>query len=99
MHSLSLIKQPRRVKTNRTSSCNNFDNFPRTRRKEMLVLTRKQDETIRIGDSIVVKVIYAGRGKAKIGIEAPANVRVLRGELLTALTRLPEIPAEEVAKS
>lgn len=47
----------------------------------MLVLTRKRDEMIQIGDSIVIKVIATGRGKCKLGIEAPANVRVLRGEL------------------
>ena len=47
----------------------------------MLVLTRKQDEMIQIGDSVVIKVISCGRGKVKIGIEAPSNVRVLRGEL------------------
>ena len=52
----------------------------------MLVLTRKKGETIQIGDSIVVKVISCGRGKAKIGIEAPAAVRVLRGELADAVT-------------
>jgi carbon storage regulator len=47
----------------------------------MLVLTRKQDEMIQIGDNIVIKVIATGRGKVKLGIEAPSNVRVLRGEL------------------
>ena len=51
----------------------------------MLVLTRKQGETIRIGDQIVIKVISTGRGKAKIGIEAPGDVRVLRGELAEML--------------
>ena len=47
----------------------------------MLVLTRKQDEMIQIGDSIVIKVIATGRGKVKLGIEAPSDIRVLRGEL------------------
>lgn len=47
----------------------------------MLVLTRKRGETIRIGQDIVVKVIQAGRGTIKLGIEAPPHVRVLRGEL------------------
>ncbi len=47
----------------------------------MLVLTRKQHETIHIGQDVVIKVISAGRGKVKIGIEAPSSVRVLRGEL------------------
>jgi carbon storage regulator len=48
----------------------------------MLVLTRKPAETIRIGDGVVVKVIKTARGTVKIGIDAPDDVRVIRGELL-----------------
>lgn len=48
----------------------------------MLVLTRKKSETIQIGDNILVKVIRTGSGSVKIGVEAPEDVRVLRGELL-----------------
>ncbi|MCA9078644.1 MAG: carbon storage regulator [Planctomycetaceae bacterium] len=48
----------------------------------MLVLTRKQAETIHIGDDIVIKVIQTGRGSIKIGVEAPGAVRVLRGEVV-----------------
>ena len=59
----------------------------------MLVLTRKAGETIRIGEDIVVKVISSGRGKVKVGIEAPASVRVLRAELAEAFER----PAPEHA--
>jgi len=47
----------------------------------MLVLTRKKNEVIQIGQQIVIKVISTGRGKVKLGIDAPANVRVLRAEL------------------
>jgi carbon storage regulator len=47
----------------------------------MLVLTRKKNEVIQIGQQIVVKVISTGRGKVKLGIDAPANIRVLRAEL------------------
>ncbi len=47
----------------------------------MLVLTRKLAESIKIGDDIVIKVIQTGKGKVKLGIEAPAHVRVLRAEL------------------
>ena len=47
----------------------------------MLVLTRKQGETIQIGNGIEIKVIRTGKGTVKIGIEAPADVKVLRGEL------------------
>jgi|HubBroStandDraft_1064217.scaffolds.fasta_scaffold648793_1 carbon storage regulator CsrA len=48
----------------------------------MLVLTRKRAETIHVGQDILIKVIRTGRTSVKIGIEAPANVRVVRGELL-----------------
>ena len=49
----------------------------------MLVLTRKRDETIKIGSNIVIRVIKTGNGSVKLGIEAPANVRVMRGEVAT----------------
>lgn len=47
----------------------------------MLVLTRKSDEQIRIGDDIVITVLRT-KGKAvRLGIEAPGHMRVLRGEI------------------
>ena len=57
----------------------------------MLVLTRKKNELIQIGNQIVVKVISTGRGKVKLGIDAPANVRVLRAELASLVS--PPQPA------
>ena len=59
----------------------------------MLVLTRKAAETIRIGDDIVIKVIRTGIGSVKIGIEAPLNIRVLRGELIEEKHPVPSIPS------
>ena len=50
----------------------------------MLVLTRKKMETIRIGSDIVITVVQTGRGRVKLGIEAPSRTRVLRGELAMA---------------
>ena len=47
----------------------------------MLVLSRKQNERIRVGDSVVVTVVRVSGDKVRIGIEAPADVRVLRDEL------------------
>lgn len=47
----------------------------------MLVLTRKKSQMIRIGNDIVVKVIQTGKGSVKIGVDAPRDVRVVRGEL------------------
>ena len=47
----------------------------------MLILTRKRNESIKIGGDILIKVVQTKSGLVKLGIEAPANVRVLRGEL------------------
>ncbi len=47
----------------------------------MLVLTRKKQEVIQIGDNVFVKVLKVGNNSVKIGIAAPEDVRVLRAEL------------------
>lgn len=47
----------------------------------MLVITRKTNEEIVIGEDIVLKVISNGNGRVKIGIEAPQHVRIARGEI------------------
>mgnify|MGYP003147878126 CR=1 FL=1 len=48
----------------------------------MLVLTRKRDEVIQIGDNIVIKILKTGKRAIKIGVDAPGDIRVIRGELL-----------------
>lgn len=47
----------------------------------MLVLTRKNDESIWIGNKIKVTVIQAEDGKVRLGIDAPASVKVHREEV------------------
>ncbi len=47
----------------------------------MLVLSRKQNQRIRVGDSVVVTVVRVSGDKVRIGIEAPNSMRVLREEL------------------
>lgn len=47
----------------------------------MLVLSRKQTERIRLGESIVVTVVRVSGDKVRLGIEAPPDVLVLRDEL------------------
>ncbi|HTN76303.1 MAG TPA: carbon storage regulator [Pirellulaceae bacterium] len=47
----------------------------------MLVLSRKESERIRLGDSIVVTVVRVSGDKVRLGIEAPPDVLVLREEL------------------
>jgi carbon storage regulator CsrA len=47
----------------------------------MLVLTRKLDESLRIGDDIKITVLRVKGNTVRIGIEAPRDVRVVRSEL------------------
>lgn len=47
----------------------------------MLVLTRKAGETIRIGDDIFVTVEWVDGNRVSLGIEAPRDVKILRGEI------------------
>jgi carbon storage regulator len=47
----------------------------------MLVLSRKETERIRLGDSIIVTVVRVAGDKVRLGIEAPPDVLVLRDEL------------------
>ena len=51
----------------------------------MLVLTRKEDESIMIGDDIEVKVLDLKESQVKIGIVAPRSVAVHRREVFLAI--------------
>ena len=46
----------------------------------MLVVTRKLDEKIRIGDDIVLTVTKIERGQVRIGIDAPRSVQIIRDD-------------------
>ena len=47
----------------------------------MLVLTRKRNESIMIGDDIEVSVLSVAGEKVRIGIEAPRDIPVFRKEI------------------
>lgn len=51
----------------------------------MLVLTRKLMEKLVIGDNICVTVVRIEGGQVRLGIDAPANVRIVRSELVPDL--------------
>ena len=53
----------------------------------MLVLTRKLDESIMIGDSIEVKVLAVDGNSIKLGIQAPRAVPVHRKEIYEEILR------------
>ncbi|MEO1525151.1 MAG: carbon storage regulator [Planctomycetota bacterium] len=47
----------------------------------MLVLSRKAGEKLIIGDDVVLTINRISGNRVAIGIEAPRNVRIVRGEL------------------
>lgn len=48
----------------------------------MLVLARKLDESIVLGDDITIRVISIDKGVVKLGIDAPKKISIVRSELL-----------------
>lgn len=53
----------------------------------MFVIRRKVGQSIRIGNQIVVEVLDSTPNRVKLGIDAPAEVRVARTEVLIAETQ------------
>lgn len=53
----------------------------------MLILTRKLGEVIRVGDAVTVRVLEVKGNQVRLGIEAPADVRIYREEVYRAITR------------
>lgn len=47
----------------------------------MLVLSRKPGESLRVGEDIRITVVSTASGQVRIGIEAPADVEILREEV------------------
>ena len=68
----------------------------------MLVLTRKSNQSIMIGDDIEVSVLAIMGEKVRIGIEAPRAVPVFRREVYVEIQQdrgAPEDDSEEVDKA
>lgn len=51
----------------------------------MLVLTRKLGEVIRVGDAVTVRVLEVRGNQVRLGVEAPADVRIYREEVYRAI--------------
>ncbi len=51
----------------------------------MLVLTRKENEKIRIGKDIVLNIVSISENNIKLGIEAPKDVKIFREEIYQSI--------------
>ncbi len=62
----------------------------------MLVLARKLNESIVVGDNIIIKVISIDKGVVKLGVEAPKEISIVRNELLEDVKDLNIAASKEV---
>ena len=60
----------------------------------MLVLSRKTEEEIRIGDEVTIKVLSVKGGVVRLGIDAPRDVSIFRSELLAGFETCPAASAK-----
>ena len=62
----------------------------------MLVLTRKASQVIKLGTDITITVVRTSQGSVRLGIDAPPDIRILRGDLEDLASSLPS--AEKAAQ-
>ncbi|TAN20343.1 MAG: carbon storage regulator [Actinomycetota bacterium] len=65
----------------------------------MLVLTRRVNESIVIGDDIIVTVLEIQRDAIRLGIKAPHDVEINREEILLLLSDKRKDPASVAAET
>lgn len=63
----------------------------------MLVLTRKTNQSIMIGDEIEVTILSVSGDKVRIGIDAPRDIAVFRQEVYEAIDEGGDRPVSPVA--
>lgn len=47
----------------------------------MLILSRRESESVHLGDDVKLTIVKVSGEKVRLGIDAPANVKVIRSEL------------------
>ena len=54
----------------------------------MLVLTRKLNQSLQIGENIQLTILEVQNGSVKIGIKAPRHIRIMRQEIIDQVTEI-----------
>ena len=65
----------------------------------MLILSRKQDDSVMIGDDIEIRVISIDKGSVRLGFSAPESYVILRGELKEAITSQNKQASQTIDKN
>ncbi|MDX1929436.1 MAG: carbon storage regulator [Pirellulaceae bacterium] len=64
----------------------------------MLVLTRKHNETLHIGNDVVITIVRVRGDAVRIGIQAPKEVAIMRSELMAIPAKQTDNPQDKHAK-
>ena len=64
----------------------------------MLILSRKKGEEIKIGSDITLTILSVSENQIKIGIDAPKDVEILRGELYNKVKELTIAASQKSAE-
>jgi carbon storage regulator len=62
----------------------------------MLVISRKTGEKIRVGDSVTFTILSVSGDKVAVGIDAPREISILRGELIETIESNIESSAQSL---
>ena len=62
----------------------------------MLVLSRQRDESIMIGDKVVITIVDIRGDKVRLGIQAPGEIPVHRQEVYEAIKREGRRPGHDI---
>jgi carbon storage regulator len=61
----------------------------------MLILTRKAGETVSVGDNVTLTVLAIKGGQVRLGIDAPRDVAVHRGEIRERIDQEDEMSSRD----
>jgi carbon storage regulator len=70
-------------------------NLQNTRRNLMLVITRRSEESIFIGDDIKITILGTKNGQTRVGIDAPKNIPIYREEIRQKIQRKKKAEEKE----